>query len=173
MKFELAAKDVTVLDGKYAQLPFERFAALLDYVEDIEARLLAAEVNLREADRVGHEMEETAVPQNASGSLSMEDDDEQVDRVLQLLESSQLKRAVDEQGVSIRKLAMMTGIPYATLYRYLRRGNSPAAVRILKALREHQRARGTTPKAKGFDENLEILRPASAAMQQNQEIKSR
>ena len=43
MKFELTQNDLQVLDGKFVQLPYERFMQLTGYVEDIEARLLAAD----------------------------------------------------------------------------------------------------------------------------------
>jgi lambda repressor-like predicted transcriptional regulator len=135
MKFEFADEDVQVLEGKFVQLPFGRFMELTDYVEDLEARLLAAEVNLREADRVGHEIEETVVPENAHENPA-EEDVQHVNRILQRLEPAQLKRAVEEQGISVRKLAIMTGIPYATLYRYLHAPSCPikAATNILLTL---------------------------------------
>jgi lambda repressor-like predicted transcriptional regulator len=138
MKFEIADEDVKVLEGKFVQLPFDRFAELIDYVEDVEARLLAAEINLREADRVGHEMEVVVsenAPENGRENPS-EADLRDVNRVLQRLEPAQLKKAVEAQGISVRKLAMMTGIPYATLYRYLRAPSCPmkAATNIFLTL---------------------------------------
>ena len=65
MKFDLTEKDVRLVDGKFVQLPMKRFVALTDYVEDLESRLLSAEVNLRESARVGREME-TCLPRRQS-----------------------------------------------------------------------------------------------------------
>ena len=56
MKFDLTEKDVRLVDGKFVQLPMKRFVALTEYVENLESRLLSAEVNLRESARVGREM---------------------------------------------------------------------------------------------------------------------
>ena len=57
MKFDLTEKDVRLVDGKFVQLPMKRFVALTEYVENLESRLLSAEVNLRESARVGRGME--------------------------------------------------------------------------------------------------------------------
>jgi hypothetical protein len=116
MKFELDAKDVKLVDGKYVQLPMKRFVALTDYVEDLESRLLAAEVNLRESARVGKEME--AMPAASIEELPQREA-QQVESVLRRLEPAQLKKIMDEKRVSVRRLAMLTGIPYASLYRYV------------------------------------------------------
>jgi len=157
MKFEFADEDVKVLEGKFVQLPFERFVELTGYVEDIEARLLAAEINLREADRVGHEMEDAGRP-DAREKLSKEDV-QHVERILQRLEPAQLKRAMEEQRVSIRKLAMMTGIPYATLYRCLRAPSCP--------IKRAKTIWFTLDKMKKPDQAV------PAGLQQNQALKSR
>lgn len=160
MKFEIADEDVKVLEGKFVQLPFDRFTELIDYVEDVEARLLAAEINLREADRVGHEMEAVVnAPENGRENPSGADAGD-VKRVLQRLEPAQLKKAMEKQEISVRKLAMMTGIPYATLYRYLRAPSCPmsAAANIFLTLDKMlQKPLGT----------------ASAGLRQSQTLKSR
>lgn len=116
MKFELDAKDVKLVDGKYVQLPMKRFVALTDYVEDLESRLLSAEVNVRESARVGKEME--AMPATALEELPQREA-QQVESVLRRLEPAQLKKIMDEKRVSVRRLALLTGIPYASLYRYV------------------------------------------------------
>jgi hypothetical protein len=117
MKFELAEKDIRLVDGKFVQLPVKRFVALTDYVEDLESRLLAAEVNLRESTRVGKEME-TMPPASAREAL-LQDEAREVENVLRRLEPAQLKKAMEEKRISVRRLAILTGIPYATLYRYV------------------------------------------------------
>jgi DNA-binding transcriptional regulator YiaG len=126
MKFELADQDVKLVEGKFVQLPVKRFVELTDYVEDLEARLLAAEINLREAERVGQEMEESAESANAQDKLP-EEDVQQVTRVLRQLGPAELRKTMEEQRVSVRRLAMMTGIPYATLYRYVHGQICPTA----------------------------------------------
>jgi hypothetical protein len=117
MKFELADKDVKLVDGKFVQLPMKRFVALTDYVENLESRLLAAEVNLRESAKVGTEME--AMPASAAKQSLPQEEVRQVESVLRRLEPAQLRKAMDEKRVSVRRLAILTGIPYATLYRYV------------------------------------------------------
>jgi DNA-binding transcriptional regulator YiaG len=117
MKFELADKDVKLVDGKFVQLPVKRFVALTDYVEDLESRLLAAEVNLREGARVGKEME--AMPSASSQEELPREAVQQVESVLRRLEPAQFKKIMEEKRVSVRRLAILTGIPYATLYRYV------------------------------------------------------
>jgi hypothetical protein len=120
MKFELPDEDVKVVEkGKYVQLPLKRFVQLTEYVEGLEDQLLAAEVNLRETERVGDEMEQTG-SEILTGLPAHEM--EEVDRVLQRLEPAELKKAMAERKISVRRLAVMTGIPYATLYRYLNHG---------------------------------------------------
>jgi DNA-binding transcriptional regulator YiaG len=118
MKFELADKDLKIVDKKFVQLPMARFVALTEYVEDLEDRLLAAEVNLREDEKVGQEMENMSAVQ-ALAPLP-EPDVQQVENVLQRLDPAELDKAREEQQVSVRKLAILTGIPYASLYRYLK-----------------------------------------------------
>ena len=118
MKFELPEKDLKVVDGKFVQLPMKRFVALTEYVENLESRLLAAEVNLREASaRVGTEME--AMPATAAKEGLPQEEVRQVESVLRRLEPAQLRKAMDDKRVSVRRLAILTGIPYATLYRYV------------------------------------------------------
>jgi hypothetical protein len=117
MKFDLTEKDVRLVDGKFVQLPMKRFVALTEYVEDLESRLLAAEVNLRESARVGKEME-TMPPASAREGLP-QDEAREVESVLRRLEPAQLKKAMEEKRISVRRLAILTGIPYATLYRYV------------------------------------------------------
>jgi hypothetical protein len=117
MKFELADKDVKLVDGKFVQLPMKRFVALTDYVENLESRLLAAEVNLRESARVGNEME--AMPSTVAKEGPPQEEVRQVESVLRRLEPAQLRKAMDDKRVSVRRLAILTGIPYATLYRYV------------------------------------------------------
>ena len=117
MKFELADKDVKLVDGKFVQLPMKRFVALTDYVENLESRLLAAELNLRESARVGTEME--AMPAAAAKEGLPQEEVRQVESVLRRLEPAQLRKAMDDKRVSVRRLAILTGIPYATLYRYV------------------------------------------------------
>jgi hypothetical protein len=119
MKFELPDEDMKIVEGKYVQLPLKRFVQLTEYVEGLEDQLLAAEVNLRETERVGQEMEEIGndiLTQLPAGEM------EEVDHVLQRLEPAELKKAMTERKISVRRLAVMTGIPYATLYRYLNHG---------------------------------------------------
>ena len=118
MKFELPQKEVKIVDGKYVQLPMARFAALAEYVEDLEDRLLATEVNLRESARVGKEMEDMSAAE-AIEPLPMPDA-RQVLSVLNRLDPAELEKVREERNVSVRKLAMLSGIPYATLYRYLK-----------------------------------------------------
>ncbi len=117
MKFELPEKDFKVVDGKFVQLPMKRFVALTEYVENLESRLLAAEVNLRESARVGTEME--AMPATAAKEGLPQEEVRQVESVLRRLEPAQLRKAMDDKRVSVRRLAILTGIPYATLYRYV------------------------------------------------------
>ncbi|HST09212.1 MAG TPA: helix-turn-helix transcriptional regulator [Terriglobales bacterium] len=117
MKFELAEKDVKLVDGKFVQLPMKRFVALTDYVENLESRLLAAEVNLRESARVGTEME--AMPASSVKEGLPQEEVRQVESVLRRLEPAQLRKAMEDKRVSVRRLAILTGIPYATLYRYV------------------------------------------------------
>jgi Helix-turn-helix len=140
MKFDLAESEVKVLEGKIAQLPYERFEQLLDYVDDLEARLLAAEINLREADRVGREMDQTLSSADSRKPLSKEDV-QHVQKVFKRLEPELLRRAAEEKGISLRKLAVISGIPYATLYRYLNSRSCPpqAATKIWLTLEQVKR----------------------------------
>lgn len=119
MKFELNEKDLKIVDGKFVQLPMARFAALAEYVEDLEGRLLAAEINLRESARVGKEMEEMSAAE-ALEPLP-ETDAQGVQSVLDRLDAGEFEKTREEENISLRKLAMLSGIPYATLYRYLKR----------------------------------------------------
>jgi DNA-binding transcriptional regulator YiaG len=123
MKFDLTEKDVKLVDGKFVQLPMKRFVALTEYVEDLESRLLAAEVNLRESARVGREMED--MPASSAKQALRQDEARQVESVLRRLEPAQLKKAMNEKRVSVRRLAILTGIPYATLYRYVHGASVP------------------------------------------------
>jgi DNA-binding transcriptional regulator YiaG len=123
MKFDLTEKDVKLVDGKFVQLPMKRFVALTEYVEDLESRLLAAEVNLRESARVGREMED--MPASSAKQGLRQDEARQVESVLRRLEPAQLKKAMNEKRVSVRRLAILTGIPYATLYRYVHGASVP------------------------------------------------
>jgi hypothetical protein len=123
MKFDLTEKDVKLVDGKFVQLPMKRFVALTDYVEDLESRLLAAEVNLRESARVGREMD--IMPASPGKAGLPKDEARQVEDVLRRLEPSQWKKAMEEKRVSVRRLAILTGIPYATLYRYVHGASVP------------------------------------------------
>jgi hypothetical protein len=122
MKFELPDNDVKVVEGKYVQLPLKRFVQLTDYVEGLEDQLLAAEVNLREVERVGEEMEQGAPDLAAQLPAAQM---QEVKRVLQRLEPAELKKAMTQRKISVRRLAVMTGIPYATLHRYLHCGDIP------------------------------------------------
>ena len=123
MRFDLTEKDVKLVEGKFVQLPMKRFVALTEYVEDLESRLLAAEVNLRESARVGREMEDLPA---ASAKVALpQDEARQVESVLRRLEPAQLKKAMDDKRVSVRRLAILTGIPYATLYRYVHGASVP------------------------------------------------
>jgi hypothetical protein len=101
----------------------KRFVALTEYVEDLESRLLAAEVNLRESVRVGREMED--MPATRAKEGLPQDEARQVESVLRRLEPAQLKKAMDDKRVSVRRLAILTGIPYATLYRYVHGASVP------------------------------------------------
>ncbi len=123
MKFDLTEKDVKLVDGKFVQLPMKRFVALTEYVEDLESRLLSAEVNLRESARVGREME--TMPAAAAKQGLPQDEARQVESVLRRLEPAQLKKAMEEKSISVRRLAILTGIPYATLYRYVHGASVP------------------------------------------------
>ena len=123
MKFELADKDLKIVAGKFVQLPMARFAALTEYVEDLEDRLLAAEVNLRESARVDDEME-ALTTEEAEEALPT-DDVRQVAAVLNRLEPAELEKMREKKQVSLRRLAILTGIPYATLYRYLKGTECP------------------------------------------------
>jgi len=123
MKFDLTEKDLKLVEGKFVQLPMKRFVALTEYVEDLESRLIAAEVNLRESARVGREMEE--MPGSGAKEGLPQDEARQVESVLRRLEPAQLKKAMDDKRVSVRRLAILTGIPYATLYRYVHGASVP------------------------------------------------
>jgi hypothetical protein len=123
MKFDLTEKDVKLVEGKFVQLPMKRFVALTEYVENLESRLLAAEVNLRESARVGNEME--TIPASSTKESLPQDEARQVESVLRRLEPAQLKKVMDDKRVSVRRLAILTGIPYATLYRYVHGASVP------------------------------------------------
>src|SRR4029453_7099132 len=136
MKFELEDKDLKIVDNKFVQLPMARFAALTEYVEDLEDRLLAAEVNLREGEKVGQEMENMSALEGLE--TLPEPDAKQVESVLQRLDPAELEKVREERQLSIRKLSLLTGIPYASLYRYLKGRACPTkkAKDILFTLKE-------------------------------------
>ena len=72
MKFDLPEAEVKLIDGKSVQGGGRGFIGLMDYVEDLEAKLLSAEVHLREAERVGTEMERFAAARKSQEELSPE-----------------------------------------------------------------------------------------------------
>lgn len=136
MKFNLPKEEIEV-DAKQQRvhLPLKRFAELMDYVEDIESKLLASEINLREADRLTSDMEKLTMGKAPGESLSSETV-QSVERALNEL-PAQIIGMIASKGLSIRKLAMMTSIPYTTLHRYVTRGCRPSlqhAAEIIKVV---------------------------------------
>jgi hypothetical protein len=121
MKFDLPEAEVKLIDGKLVQLPAKRFIGLMEYVEDLEARLLSAEVHLREAERVGTEMERFAAARKSQEQLSPEALKNVQKIVDEFTSPEKLKAAGQQRGISMRRLSMITAIPYATLYRYMTR----------------------------------------------------
>jgi len=126
-----------VVDTKQQRvsMPLKRFSELMDYVEDVESKLLATEINLREADQVSGEMEMLVRGGAAAEPLSRETM-QNVQRTLETL-PTQVWKTMGSKGFSIRRLAMMTSIPYTTLHRYLTKGQAPSlqnAAKIVQAM---------------------------------------
>ena len=111
MKFDLPEAEVKLIDGKLVQLPAKRFIGLMDYVEDLEAKLLSAEVHLREAERVGTEMERFAAARKSQQELSPEALKNVQKIVDEFTSPEKLKAAGQQRGISMRRLSMITAIP--------------------------------------------------------------
>lgn len=151
MKFELPEKEI-VFDAKQQRvyLPLKRFTELMDYVEDIESKLLATEINLREADRMSGDMEKLTL--GAAAEPLSQETVQNVARTLHAL-PAQVWKTMESKGFSIRRLAMMTSIPYTTLHRYLTKGQAPSlqnATKIMQAMSPQRAAVAAGQKYKTF-----------------------
>lgn len=140
MKFDLPAKEVNIVEGKWVQVPLQRFTDLMNYVEGLEDEVVDLKVNLRESERVGKEMEDLPVMVEQGPAREFD----RVEKTLRTLDPDSLMKQLKEKKLSIRKLAMMTGIPYATLYRFLNRQCGPN-FKTLKALEKVAYGMSTQP----------------------------
>lgn len=145
MKFDLPEDQVKIdFEKAQVQLPFKLFSDLVNYVEDLEAKLLARDINLQEAEELTAQMEDTLLNRDAQSPRKLSREDvEQLGRVAALFEDPErpLLKEMRRKKMSIRQLAATTDISYATIYRYIHGRFRPDIKKATKILRAIDRTR--------------------------------